>query len=425
MNTSLSPRVAGLLTVAGTGAVAGLATGRPELVVLATPFLLLVAAGLALAVPPRLVIELELTRERLLEGDQTRVTATIRNEHDSGLELELALERSARLAVEPAEPIMLRLGPREQTSVEFTAAPLRWGVHTVGPLALSTRDPLGITLARARLGAQLTLRVFPREQQLRQLVAPSRTQPFVGSHVARGRGDGIEFADLRPFTSGDRVRQVNWRASARRQTLYVTERHPEHASDVVLLLDTFAEARAGATGTLDAAVRATATLARAHLARRDRVALVDFGATLQWLGPAFGTTQLYRIVDALLASEIAFSYAWRAVESIPRRVLPPAALILAVTALLDERSVRLVSELRRRGADVTVVEVSPLDYTPPGHGLTDAAAYRLWRLEREAIRARLQSLGIGVAVWDEKSALGPALEEVNAFRRSARHVLSA
>ena len=60
----------------------------------------------------------------------------------------------------------------------------------------------------------MTLRAFPREQRLRELVAPLRTQPFLGAHVARARGDGIEFADIRPFAPGDRVRQVNWRATA-------------------------------------------------------------------------------------------------------------------------------------------------------------------------------------------------------------------
>ena len=113
------------------------------------------------------------------------------------------------------------------------------------------------------------------------------------------------------------MRQINWRATARRGAPQVNERHPEHSSDVVLLLDTFEEARDQAGGTLDSAVRAAAALARAHLARRDRVGLVDFGGTLHWLEPAFGTTQLYRIIDALLASDIAFSYAWRNVDSIP------------------------------------------------------------------------------------------------------------
>jgi len=273
------------------------------------------------------------------------------------------------------------------------------------------------------MGPQLDLRAFPREQRLRELVAPLRTQPFLGTHVARAPGGGIEFADVRAFRIGDRVRQVNWRATARRGALQVTDRHPEHSSDVVLLIDTFEEARDEDGGTLDSAVRAAAALARGHLARRDRVGVVDFGGTLHWLEPAFGTTQLYRIIDALLASGIAFSYAWRNADTIPRRVLPPGALVLAMTPLLDERSIALVTDLRRRGSDLTVIEISPLDHVSPGPSATSTLAYRLWRLERAALRARLQALGIGVVVWEHDAALAPALEGVNAFRRSARHAL--
>jgi hypothetical protein len=52
-------------------------------------------------------------------------------------------------------------------------------------------------------------------------------------------------------------------------------------------------------------------------------------------------------------------------------------------------------------------------------------AYALWRLQREALRARLQSLGIAIAVWERDGSLGPAVEGVNSFRRSARHALRA
>ena len=425
MTGSPSPRVAGLVALAGAGLVGGLGSGRPELAILAAPFLVFVGAGLVLAREPHLVAELRLERDRLLEGGETRVTVSLSNRGTAAVEVQLALMRTARLALDPGGPVMVRLAPGRSTELVWTALPRRWGAHAVGPVVVRARDPLGIATWSARLGHNATLRAFPREQRLRELVGPARTQPFLGSHVAQARGEGIEFADIRPFSVGDRVRQVNWRATARRGGLFVNERHPENSSDVVLLLDTFAEARDAASGTLDAAVRAAVSLAKSHLARRDRVALVDFGGTLHWLEPAFGTTQLYRIIDALLASEIAFSYAWRAVESIPRRVLPPTALILAVTPLLDERSIGLVTDLRRRGADVTVIDVSPLPHTPPGPTSSDALAHRLWRLEREALRARLQSLGIAVAVWREDEMLGPALEGVNPFRRSARHAVRA
>lgn len=416
MSSALSSRVHGMLALTGGAVVAGLASGRPELVVLATPILLFVGVGLVLSSEPRLAAELDLARTRLIEGESVMATVRVRNDGIAAVDIELALVRTRQVILEPEGPVMMRLDSGRSVKLEFQVRPQRWGAHSVGPVLVRARDPLGMMVWDTRLGQVVTLRSFPREQRLRELVAPLRTQPFLGAHVARVRGSGIEFADVRPFTSGDRVRQVNWRATARRGDLYVTERHPEHASDVVLLLDTFAEARDAASGTLDAAVRAAASMARAHLARRDRVALVDFGGALHWLEPAFGTTQLYRIVDALLASDIAFSYAWRAVESIPRQLLPPGALVLAITPLLDERSIRLITDLRTRGRDLTVIEVSPLLHTRPGPTAADAAGYQLWKLHRDALRTRLQALGIGTAVWDEGKA---NLEGVNSFRRLA------
>jgi uncharacterized protein (DUF58 family) len=420
---SLSSRTPGLLALAAAGVIAALATGRPELALLAAPSLLFVGAGLTLRGEPRLAGEIELDRTRVLEGEDVIATVRLRNDAASSAVVELAPARTRQLVLEPSGPVAIRVPAHTEAKLEFLVRPRRWGAHAVGPVVVRVGDPLGIATWEGRVGPRVDLRAFPSEQRLRELVAPLRTRPFLGTHVAGARGAGIEFADVRPFRVGDRVRQVNWRATARRGALQVTDRHPEHSSDVVLLIDTFAEARDEDGGTLDSAVRAAAGLARGHLARRDRVGVVDFGGTLHWLEPAFGTTQLYRIIDALLASGIAFSYAWRNVESIPRRVLPPGALVLAITPLLDERSIGLVTDLRRRGSDLTVIEVSPLDHVSPGPSATGALAYRLWRLERAALRARLRALGIGVVVWEHDAALGPALEGVNAFRRSARHAL--
>jgi uncharacterized protein (DUF58 family) len=422
---SLTSRTPGVLALAGAGLIAALAAGRPELALIAVPFLVFGGAGLVLAQQPDLTATVQPDRLRLLEGEELAATVRVRNDGPESVEVEVAPLRTRQLTVTPVGPVAVRVGARSEAEIVFAVKPRRWGAHGVGPVAVRARDALGVTTWEGRFGERVDLRAFPREEHLRELVAPLRTQPFLGAHVARARGDGIEFADIRPFQVGDRVRQVNWRASARRGSLQVNQRHPEHSSDVVLLIDTFEEARDRSSGTLDAAVRTAAALARAHLGWRDRVGVVDFGGTLHWLQPAFGTTQLYRIVDALLSSDIAFSYAWRRVDSIPQRVLPPGALILVITPLLDERSIGLASELRTRGRDVTVVEVSPLDHVSPGPTRADAVAYELWQLQREALRTRLQALGIGVAVSEPGAALGPALEEVNAFRRSAQPALRA
>jgi uncharacterized protein (DUF58 family) len=414
-----------MLALAGGAVVLGLAAGRPELVVLAVPTLVLIGAGLATATDAHVSAAIELERTRVIEGESVAATVQVRNGGTTSVEVELLVDRSRALAVEPHGPVMLRLAVGQVVDLGFQLVAERWGAHAVGPPLVRVRDPLGVTVCDLRQADDLRVRAFPREQRLRELIAPLQTQPFVGAHVARVPGSGIEFADIRPFASGDRFRQVNWRATARRGSLFVTDRHPEHASDVVLLLDTFAEARDATSGTLDGAVRAAASLARAHLARRERVALVDFGGTLHWLEPAFGTTQLYRIVDALLASDIAFSYAWRAVESIPRKLLPPRALVVAITPLLDDRSIRLITDLRRRGRDLAIVEVCPLAHVAQGPMGGDASAYRLWVLQRRTLRARLEAQGIAVAVWDQDRLLAAGLQGVNSFRRSAARVVPA
>ena len=138
------------------------------------------------------------------------------------------------------------------------------------------------------LDRRTRLRVYPLPETLRRSSGRSSTQLYTGNEVARQKGDGMEFADLRLFAPGDRVRSINWRASARRDELVVNERHPERNADVILFLDTFADARSGGRSTLDLAVRATATLAARYLERRDRVGLVSFGGVLRWLTPGMG-----------------------------------------------------------------------------------------------------------------------------------------
>jgi uncharacterized protein (DUF58 family) len=190
---------------------------------------------------------------------------------------------------------------------------------------------------------------------------------------------------------------------------------------VVLFLDTFAHAEHAEAGTLDAAVHAAAALASAYLARRDRVALVSFGGELNWLTPSAGTSQQYRIIDALISSDVKLSYAWKDVTHLPRRLLAPRALVLALSPLLDPRGIGALLDLRARGYDVAVVEVSPVAHTPADEAGSDRLAVRLWRLQRDTLRIRFEALGVPVARWQHPhTALEVAIEEVIAFRRHAR-----
>jgi uncharacterized protein (DUF58 family) len=416
---SASSRLRTYSALAAIGLIAALAAGRPELAVLATPFVLLVAVGLVGSPPLALEGILRLERERALEGEQVRATVIIRSE-GAGARVELHLPTSPRLRTDPT-PIAFWLPRGEEREIPFDLAVGRWGVHAAGPALIRARDRLGVFALEGPLGRSCQLRAYPTVGHLRRLIAPLRTRSVLGSQVSRERGEGIEFADLRPLVPGDRVRRINWRATSRRRVPYVNVQHPEHSADVVLFLDTFAEAEHADEGTLDAAVHAAAALASAYLERRDRVALVSFGGVLNWLTASAGTRQLYRIVDALLASDVRLSYSWKDVTHLPRRLLPARALVLALSPLLDSRGIEALLDLRARGYDLAVVEVSPVAHTPAADAESYRLPLRLWRLHRDALCARFERLGVPVARWEySRTGLDLGLEEVITFRRHAR-----
>ena len=55
-------------------------------------------------------------------------------------------------------------------------------------------------------------------------------------------------------------------------------------------------------------------------------------------------------------------------------MLPPQALVVAVTPLLDERAVEALADLRARGYDLAIVEVSPVPFAEPGRERGDQLA---------------------------------------------------
>jgi uncharacterized protein (DUF58 family) len=422
MTRSASPKLGAYAGLAALALLAALATRRPELVAVAAPFAILAGTGLVSLRRPEIAVDTTIERERALEGDEVEVRIAL--EAALGAErVEVLLELPRELSLADGHnPWVVHLADGERRELSYRLRCDRWGGFRIGRVYLRSKDAFGLFRHEDVFDRRQPFKVYPTEEAVRDLLRPLETQVFAGNHVARQHGEGIEFADLRPFVAGDRVRRVNWRASARRGELWVNEHHAERNADVVIFLDSFAEARRGGQSTLDPALRAAASLAARYLRQKDRVGFVTFGGMLNWLLPATGTGQLYRIVDAMLDTQIILNYAWRDIDVIPPRTLPPQALVLALTPLLDSRAASALLDLRGRGFDLVVIEVSPVPFVRPPRGEAQELGHRLWHLQRDAVRGRFERAAVPVAIWGEESSLAAALEEVKSYRRHARLV---
>jgi len=420
MTGRVAPLALSLLAVTAWAVSLGVLSGRPELFAVVLPIVLVLATVARRAPLPAYSIAHEISSDRVFEGGAVTVTVTVAARSPIAL-IELLgplPPGSAVLAGSRRAVMTLAAGRTARWSYEVRFP--RRGAHDLGAIAVRVRDRFGLRTWERRHVDAKPLRVYPWIAPLRSLPRPVHAQASVGDYVSSALGEGIEPGDIRQFAPGDRIRQVNWRASLRLGQLYVTQQHRERNADVVLMLDTLAEVGAPAQTTLDLSVRAAASLAAAYLARKDRVGLISYGGVMNWVRPGSGRVQYERLADALLRADVVFTYVAKDLLRVPPRVLSPQALVIAITPLLDRRFAKAVLDLAARGFDLVVLVVSPVEVTRAtlAPSLLSELACRLWTLERRSELGELRRHGLPVLEWRPPEPLEATL--VGARRRRVR-----
>ena len=124
---------------------------------------------------------------------------------------------------------------------------------------------------------------------------------MAGLDSLRRMGLGTEFFELSPYTPGDDLRRVNWKASAKLRQLVTNEFEGEQVTDVLVALDC-SQGVASKLFDFDAMefqVSLAASLCWQLILQGNRVGLSVYGAVRTWVNLAFGKRQLLRILDNL------------------------------------------------------------------------------------------------------------------------------
>lgn len=417
------PRLPAYL-VGGFGALLGaIVTGQPALAALGAPFLALAAVGLIDRRPARLRASLRLDADRVIEGDI--VDGTVVVDWDGEAEVDVVL--SGLHGVAPLDPApeagwSLPAG-RGPAGLTFQLRARSWGIHEVATLWVRARRPGGLLVWEQRLAPGPTLRILPAPLRLDRLLEPAEPRAVAGLHVSRLRGHGTDFADLRPYQHGDRLRDLSWATSARLGEPWVTVHHPERTGTVLLLLDAFYSSDHAGAEALARAARASWAVASAHLHAQDRVGLLARGRTVAWLPPRGGRRARWLLLDELLAVGGAAEDEWRAPRRAARALVPADALVIGVSGLGWPSFPRDLLHYRRAGHTTAALVIDTADLLPDPLDAVDDAARRLWLAQRNAGRQALERNGVPTALVTATGGVGPALSALR--RRMGARTLPA
>ncbi len=354
---------------------------------------------------PIVHVDCLVTPTQAFEGDRLTVRLTLRA--DTFVPpMELWHHLPLEAACVMGHPrLLLTLRPGEERTFEHHIVFARRGAYTLGRLYSRIHAGTGLQPLLAEYPCDQECRIYPQIVPLPRHTPPWHTHASFGHYVARNAGEGVEFAGIRPYASGDRIRRIHWHTSLKRQQLYVNEYYREHNADVILLLDTLvAIGNPREASTLDIAVRAAASLASYYLQQKDRVGLVSYGGVCTWVLPRSGQQQLHRILDALLMSRTHFSYLTKDITLIPPRVLPPGSLIFVLTTLLDRRIEATLQDLVGRAFQLVLVVISPVHVLNASRDQSEGME-RLWRLETAWRLHEFRRMGVPIIIQDAADPL--------------------
>ncbi len=379
-------------------------------VVLLLDVLVLGLAGVDLALARQ--ARLEVSRKppgRLSVGAPNRVELLLVHRGGRPVDVRVRDDVPDAFSATPEEA-PLHLTPNSQTRWVYRVTPEKRGRFGFGNVYVRVRGPLGLVFHERAFPAAESVSVYPDLRGASRLLLSGAALDLVnlGLRQLRRDGRGSEFARLRDYAQGDSVRDVDWKATARRSRPVTRVMESERSQSILICVDAGRSMAAQVDGLtkLDHAVNAALFLAFVAVRNGDRVGLVVFADGVKaYLPPAAGRGQYRKILDTLYSTTPSLTYVdYLALFKELNVRLTRRSLLCVFTDFLDEEQastlVTPLHQLARRHVPLCLsvkdTALSRLLVTPPAdpeQAFQQAVASELLT-EREALKAKVSSGGV-------------------------------
>lgn len=222
--------------------------------------------------------------EKLSNGDDNPIHLSITNSYNFKTDLVLIDELPFQYQKRDFE-INTQLNQHEEKKITYTLRPLERGEYYFGNLNIYVNSPIGLVTRRFQFAKDAMVPNYPSFLQLRKymLLAFSNKLFEYGFKKIRRIGHTMEFEQIKDYVTGDDIRNINWKATAKRNQLMVNQFQDERSQPIYSVIDKGRAMKMPFEGLslLDYAINATLVISNVALKKQDKAGMFTFSRKIE------------------------------------------------------------------------------------------------------------------------------------------------
>ncbi|MDP5076925.1 MAG: DUF58 domain-containing protein, partial [Nonlabens sp.] len=222
--------------------------------------------------------------DKLSNGDENPVQILVTNRYATAMKLTVIDELPAIFQKRDFE-INSSIEPAASRTFNYTVRPVERGEYTFGALNIYVASSLGLVKRRYRVSQDAMVPVYPSFLQMRkfELMAFTNRLKDYGLKKIRRIGHTMEFEQIKDYVLGDDVRNINWKASAKRNQLMINQFQDEKSQPIYSVIDKGRVMKMPFEGLklVDYAINATLVISNIALKKGDKAGMFSFSRKVE------------------------------------------------------------------------------------------------------------------------------------------------
>ena len=231
--------------------------------------------------------KIEATRilpEKFSNGDTNSVQIEITNNYPFLIKYELIDEIPIQFQIRDFK-IQNTIRPRKTVRMSYQLKPKERGEYHFGQLNLYAESSIGLVAKRFKFGVSAMVKTYPSFKQLKRFELLNFDQYSLATGLKKIRriGHSMEFEKIKDYVLGDDLRTINWKATAKKNSLMVNLFQDEKSQQIYSIIDRGRSMKMPFNGLslLDYAINASLVISNVALKKHDKAGMLTFSKKVE------------------------------------------------------------------------------------------------------------------------------------------------